>query len=99
MGLEVFSHREESRVGIHTPKAVWTTGSTFGSIRCEANNGGQEAILMAIDPVCGIHIDEKAAEATEQYTSQYGSETFYFCSQDCQDQFEEAPEQYARKSA
>jgi P-type Cu+ transporter len=54
---------------------------------------------MATDPVCGMYVDEKASEATEQYASHYASETFYFCSQDCQDQFEEAPEQYARKSA
>ena len=54
---------------------------------------------MAVDPVCGIHVDEKAAETTGQYTSQIGGKTFYFCSQDCQDKFEQTPEAYSQKSA
>ncbi len=54
---------------------------------------------MAIDPVCGMDVEEKTAGATQQYTGQYGGQTFYFCSKECKDEFEVAPEQYARKSA
>ncbi len=54
---------------------------------------------MAVDPVCGIHVDEKAAVPAEQYTSDYGGDTFYFCSVDCKDSFDERPEWYLRRSA
>ncbi len=51
---------------------------------------------MAIDPVCGMTVDEKADDV---YTSQYGGQSFAFCSQECKDEFEKTPEQYARRSA
>jgi len=54
--------------------------------------------LMAVDPVCGIQVDERV-ELADQFTAQYGSQTFYFCSEDCKEVFEESPQQYARKSA
>ncbi len=54
---------------------------------------------MAVDPVCGVHVDDKAAELTDQYVSLYGGESFYFCSEDCQRKFEETPEHYARETA
>ena len=54
---------------------------------------------MAVDPVCGIHVDERAATPPEQYTSTYHDDTFYFCSADCKQTFEAAPERYARKPA
>jgi P-type Cu+ transporter len=54
---------------------------------------------MAVDPVCGIHVDERTAQPAEQYTAEYGGETFYFCSEDCKQIFDETPVQYARKSA
>jgi YHS domain-containing protein len=56
-------------------------------------------VLMAVDPVCGVHVDERAAQPVEQYTADYNAETFYFCSEDCKRVFEESPVQYARKSA
>jgi YHS domain-containing protein len=31
---------------------------------------------MAVDPVCGIHVDERAAQPAEQYTAEYGGERF-----------------------
>lgn len=54
---------------------------------------------MAVDPVCGIHVDERAAVPAEQYTSDYDGGTVYFCSIDCKETFDENPEQYLRKSA
>jgi len=54
---------------------------------------------MAVDPVCGIHVDERAAQPIEQYTADYNGETFYFCSEDCKNVFDESPAHYARKSA
>jgi YHS domain-containing protein len=46
---------------------------------------------MATDPVCEMQVDERSAD----FTSQYGSETFYFCSEQCKAEFESRPEHYA----
>ena len=44
------------------------------------------------DPVCGMTIAEADAVATVDHE---GS-TYYFCSQDCADEFREAPEEYVK---
>jgi len=46
---------------------------------------------MAKDPICGMAVEEQTAE----FKSEYGSQTYYFCSQKCKEQFELRPEQYA----
>ena len=45
---------------------------------------------MAIDPVCGMQVDE----ATAQYKSEYKGETYYFCAPGCKYSFDESPEEY-----
>lgn len=50
---------------------------------------------MTIDPVCGMNVDETNTE----YQTQYGGQTYSFCSQECKDTFEEKPERYARAAA
>jgi len=41
----------------------------------------------SVDPVCGrVIVEEKAAGKLD-----YAGETFYFCSKDCQDRFQENP--------
>ena len=47
---------------------------------------------MAMDPVCEMEVDEETVE----FKSQYASQTYYFCSAECQELFELRPEQYAR---
>jgi len=46
---------------------------------------------MAIDPVCGMEVDEQssAAQATQS------GKTFHFCSEECKEKFQSNPEQYA----
>jgi YHS domain-containing protein len=56
-------------------------------------------VPMAVDPVCGIPVDEQVSQPTKQYTAQYGGQTFYFCSEDCQEVFEESPHQHAQRPA
>jgi len=53
---------------------------------------------MAVDPVCGMQVDENAA-APERYTSQHSGQTFYFCSEECKQEFDENPDEFVRKSA
>jgi Cu+-exporting ATPase len=45
---------------------------------------------MAIDPVCGMTVDEKKAAAT----STYKGTTYYFCSRGCKVQFDKNPEKF-----
>jgi YHS domain-containing protein len=40
---------------------------------------------MAVDPVCGMHVDENAARPKEQYTSTHAGQTYRFCSHECKD--------------
>ena len=45
---------------------------------------------MAIDPVCGMEVDEGSA----QDRATYQGKSYYFCSTDCKDEFEAVPEEY-----
>ncbi|MEZ4666528.1 MAG: YHS domain-containing protein [Anaerolineae bacterium] len=42
------------------------------------------------DPVCGMEIDPKQAAGTSEYKSQ----TYYFCSAGCKKAFDKEPEKY-----
>jgi len=48
---------------------------------------------MAIDPVCGMNVDEEKAAGTVSHKGK----TYYFCAANCKAQFEKAPEKYAVK--
>ena len=45
---------------------------------------------MAIDPVCGMEVDERTAAAT----STYKGKTYYFCAPGCKEEFDENPEEF-----
>jgi len=45
---------------------------------------------MAIDPVCGMEVDEGTCKDRATHLGQ----TYYFCSTDCKDEFQAAPEDY-----
>lgn len=47
---------------------------------------------MAIDPVCGMMVDEKTA----QFKTDYKGTTYYFCALGCQRVFEERPDKYLK---
>jgi len=46
---------------------------------------------MAIDPVCGMEIEESQAPAMTEFEGQ----PYYFCSDSCRDEFEANPSLYA----
>ena len=50
---------------------------------------------MATDPVCGMSVDEKSADAT----SSYKGKTYYFCSDECKKTFDKQPDTYAKQAA
>lgn len=45
---------------------------------------------MAIDPVCGMEVDEKSAN----WSVEYEGKTYYFCAPGCLSAFEQEPEKY-----
>jgi Cu+-exporting ATPase len=42
------------------------------------------------DPICGMMVEPDAAAASVEH----GGKTYYFCSVDCKEEFEEDPESY-----
>jgi YHS domain-containing protein len=48
---------------------------------------------MAIDPVCGMNVDEKKAAAKYEY----GGKTYYFCAVGCKEKFAQAPEKFVKQ--
>jgi len=49
---------------------------------------------MEQDLVCGVEIDPEQATARTDFEGR----TYYFCSQDCYQEFMQSPEQYAELS-
>lgn len=49
---------------------------------------------MAIDPICGMQVDE----ATAKIKSEYKGNTYYFCAPGCKTEFDSNPEKYAGKA-
>jgi YHS domain-containing protein len=45
---------------------------------------------MAIDPVCGMDVDEKSATGK----SERNGRTYFFCAPGCKQQFDNDPEKY-----
>jgi YHS domain-containing protein len=59
-----------------------------GTSHC-GNLSSAEAV-MAIDPVCGMDVNENNPPAK----STYDGKTYYFCSEECREDFEEEPEDF-----
>ena len=45
---------------------------------------------MAIDPVCGMEVEEKTAA----HKSEHAGQTYYFCSPGCKRSFDQNPEKF-----
>jgi YHS domain-containing protein len=50
---------------------------------------------MAVDPVCGMTVDETTAAAT----SEYQGVTYYFCAPGCKAEFDRHPADFAKDAA
>ncbi len=51
---------------------------------------GKGMIMAEKDPVCGMMVEPDSAAAKVEYKGK----TYYFCSVDCKEEFEEDPESY-----
>ena len=47
--------------------------------------------MVAVDPVCGMDVDERKAAGSSEYRGQ----TYYFCSTGCKAAFDKDPEKYS----
>ncbi len=47
---------------------------------------------MAIDPVCGMEVDEK----TSSWKSVYEGRTYYFCGRMCKEDFDDNPKKFLK---
>ena len=45
---------------------------------------------MTIDPVCGMEVEEKTAPAS----AEYDGEMYYFCSEQCREEFMQDPGEF-----
>ena len=50
---------------------------------------------MAMDPVCGIEVDERNLE----FQTQFAGKKYFFCSEDCRKEFESEPQEYVETAA
>jgi YHS domain-containing protein len=57
----------------------------------DVRRSDEEDDMAAIDPVCGMSVDE--GDAPEKLDHE--GTTYYFCSTDCRQEFEANPEDYA----
>jgi Cu+-exporting ATPase len=62
----------------------------MGKAGSEASDNDKEVKTMAMDPVCGMEVDEKKMAATYDYRGK----TYYFCTQGCKEKFSEEPERF-----
>lgn len=51
-------------------------------------------MLDARDPICGMTV-----EVTTAYSEAVGGQTYYFCSENCREQFDENPGRYGAASS
>ncbi len=51
--------------------------------------------IMTIDPVCGMKVDE----ADTEFKSQFAGKKYFFCSDECQKEFEDRPEEFVQTAA
>jgi YHS domain-containing protein len=59
----------------------------------QQQNRDEEVSAMAIDPVCGMQVDEKKTPA--QY--EYKGKKYYFCAIGCKERFAKDPEKFLKK--
>jgi Cu+-exporting ATPase len=50
---------------------------------------------MTTDPVCGTTVDEREAE----FRTQFAGKKYFFCSEECREEFEDRPGEYLEAAA
>jgi YHS domain-containing protein len=94
---------ELERSEVQTPwqerlQAAWLIGpSTHGAVETDSSHTegsvSTDATSVALDPVCGMTVDQKASRAKGLH-SRYGEADYYFCGKGCKLDFDDDPERY-----
>ena len=77
-----------------TQQGQSSQGRQQGTQQSQSTQGSQ-GTQQYLDPVCGMHVDPK--EAADK--SSYQGQTYYFCSQECRQEFDRSPQQFAKRTA
>ena len=72
------------------PPAITVREATNQDIKRPLHQQKKEVKAMAIDPVCGMEVDEKKAAATYEYKGK----KYYFCAVGCKERFAKDPERF-----
>jgi YHS domain-containing protein len=51
--------------------------------------------IMTVDPVCGMKVEEKKSE----FTTQFAGKKYFFCSENCKQEFEADPDEFVETAA
>jgi putative ABC transport system ATP-binding protein len=76
-GVIIVSH--DQRIQEIADRVLWLEDGQF-----------RDVVEMAVDPVCGMSVDQRQAPAHTTYAGR----TFHFCAAGCRDEFLAAPEHY-----
>jgi len=89
--------RVEILSGLEPGERIVIAGNFFIDSESRLQAAGQGIYgAMSADPVCGMEVDEARAKATGK-TSVYHGKTYYFCAEDCKEQFDKEPGKYVKK--
>ncbi|MCU0594729.1 MAG: efflux RND transporter periplasmic adaptor subunit [Desulfobacterota bacterium] len=86
------------RMGEHVERIV-ISGTFFVDSESRLQLAGQGIFgMMSVDPVCGMEVDEAKASATGRM-SVFQGKTYYFCAEDCKEQFDKEPQRFVKTPA
>jgi predicted phosphoribosyltransferase/YHS domain-containing protein len=82
-------YRDFSQISDDEVRALLSRGSANAAVSPDERS----TLVQQKDPVCGMNVDSNQAEDT----SDYQGKTYYFCSEDCKQRFDEDPKQFTRR--
>jgi membrane fusion protein, copper/silver efflux system len=91
-------NRVEVTKGLEEGERIVISGNFLIDSESRLQAAGQGIYgAMSVDLVCGMEVDELRAKATGK-TSVYRGKTYYFCTEECKEQFDKEPGRFVDKS-
>ena len=87
-------NRVEITKGLEAGERIVISGNFLIDSESRLQAAGQGIYgAMSVDPVCGMEVDELRAKATGKM-SVFNGKPYYFCADECKDQFDKNPGRY-----
>jgi Cu(I)/Ag(I) efflux system membrane fusion protein len=87
-------NRVEITKGLEEGERIVISGNFLIDSESRLQAAGQGIYgAMSVDPVCGMEVDELRAKATGKMTV-FNGKPYYFCADECKDQFDKNPGRY-----